>query len=103
MNVRAHLKYGAIDFSVGLCFEYYTQYSFMAARTSFNKNDWGGLKNIMPFSRCIGEWELNDNKKILKKIGIYSVLKDLKHIPFELLQALDENSEINLSKIRSFQ
>jgi hypothetical protein len=102
VNVRAHLKYGAIDFSIGLCFEYYTQYSFMAARTSFNNNDWGGLKNIMPFSRCIGEWELNDNKNTLQKIGIYSVLKDINHIPFELLKALDESSEIDLSKIRSF-
>ena len=103
VNLRAHLRFGAIDFSIGICFEYYSQYSFMAARTSFEKNDWGGLKNIMPSSRCIGQWELEDNKKALEKIGIYSVIDDLYHTPYGLLEAIDQNSEIDLSKIRSFQ
>jgi hypothetical protein len=103
VNLRAHLRFGAIDFSVGICFEYYSQYSFMAARTSFEMNDWGGLKKLMPSSRCIGQWELNDNKKRLEKIGIYSVIEDLYHSPYELLKAIDQNSEIDLSKIRSFQ
>ena len=57
----------------------------------------------MPSSRCIGQWELNDNKKRLEKIGIYSVIEDLYHSPYELLMALDKNSEIDLSKMRSFQ
>jgi hypothetical protein len=92
-----------IDFSVGICFEYYSQYSFMAARTSFEMNDWGGLKKLMPSNRCIGQWELKDNKNKLEKIGIYSVIEDLYHSPYELLKALDQNSEIDLSKIRSFQ
>ena len=103
VNLRAHLRFGMIDFSVGICFEYYSQYFFMAARTSFEMNDWGGLKKLMPSSRCIGQWELNDNKKRLEKIGIYSVIEDLYHSPYELLMALDKNSEIDLSKMRSFQ
>ena len=103
VNLRAHLRFGMIDFSVGICFEYYSQYFFMAARTSFEMNDWGGLKKLMPSSRCIGQWELKDNKNKLEKIGIYSVIEDLYHSPYELLKALDQNSEIDLSKIRSFQ
>jgi hypothetical protein len=103
VNLRAHLRFGMIDFSVGICFEYYSQYSFMAARTSFEMNDWGGLKKLMPSNRCIGQWELKDNKNKLEKIGIYSVIEDLYHSPYELLKALDQNSEIDLSKIRSFQ
>jgi hypothetical protein len=103
VNLRAHLRFGMIDFSVGICFEYYSQYSFMAARTSFEMNDWGGLKKLMPSNRCIGQWELKDNKNKLEKIGIYSVIEDLYHSPYELLKALDQNSQIDLSKIRSFQ
>ena len=57
----------------------------------------------MPSNRCIGQWELKDNKNKLEKIGIYSVIEDLYHSPYELLMALDQNSEIDLSKMRSFQ
>ena len=103
VNVRAHIKYGNIDFSVGICFEYYSQYTFMAARTSFNNKDWGGLKKVMPSSLCIGEWELNGNKSRLQKLGIYRVIADIQQTPFEILKALDDNSTIDLSKIRSFE
>ena len=103
VNLRAHLRFGAIDFSIGICFEYYLEFSFMAARTSFKRIDWGGLKNIMPSSRCIGQWELEDNKKTLEKIGIYSIIDDLYHSPYGLLKAIDQNSVIDLSKIRSFR
>jgi hypothetical protein len=103
VNVRAHIKYGNIDFSVGICFEYYSQYTFMAARTSFGNKDWGGLKKVMPSSRCIGEWELNGNKSRLQKLGIYRVIADIQQTPFEILKALDDNSTIDLSKIRSFE
>jgi len=102
VNVRAHIKYGNIDFSVGICFEYYPQNTFMAARTSFNKNDWGGLKKIMPSSRCIGIWELKDNNKSkLQELGIFAVMEDIQENAFQILEALDNNSTIDLSDMRS--
>ena len=102
LNLRTHIKYGNIDFSVGVCFEYFPQHTFMAARTSFNKNDWGGLKKIMPSSRCIGEWELDDNKSTLQELGIYAVIADIQRNAFQILEALDNNSTIDLSDMRSF-
>ncbi len=75
-NVRIHIKYGNIDFSVGICFEYYPQHG-MATRTSFDNKDWGGLKNIMPSSRCIGMWELDLNKSKLEELGVYAVMDDI--------------------------
>ncbi len=102
-KVRLHIKYGNIDFSVGVCFEYYPQNTFMAARTSFNKNDWGGLKKIMPSSRCIGIWELKDNNKSkLQELGIFAVMEDIQENAFQILEALDNNSTIDLSEMRSF-
>ena len=101
LNLRIHIKYGNIDFSVGVCFEYYPQHTFMAARTSFNKNDWGGLKKIMPSSRCIGEWELDDNKSTLQKLGIYAVIDDIQRNAFQILEAIDVNSTTDLSDMRS--
>jgi hypothetical protein len=101
LNIRIHIKYGNIDFSVGVCFEYYPQHTFMAARTSFNKNDWGGLKKIMPSSRCIGEWELDDNKSTLQKLGIYAVIDDIQRNAFQILEAIDVNSTTDLSDMRS--
>ncbi len=102
LNLRTHIKYGNIEFSVGVCFEHYPQNTFMAARTSFNKNDWGGLKKIMPSSRCIGEWELDDNKSTLQELGIYAVIADIQRNAFQILEALDNNSTIDLSEMRSF-
>ena len=101
LNLRIHIKYGNIDFSVGVCFEYYPQHTFMAARTSFNKNDWGGLKKIMPSSRCIGEWELDDNKSTLQELGIYAVIADIQRNAFQILEAIDVNSTTDLSDMRS--
>jgi len=101
LDVRLHIKYANIDFSVGVCFEYYPQHTFMAARTSFNKNDWGGLKKIMPSSRCIGEWELDDNKSTLQKLGIYAVIDDIQRNAFQILEAIDVNSTTDLSDMRS--
>ena len=103
LNLRTHIKYGNIDFSVGVCFEYYPQHTFMAARTSFNKNDWGGLKKIMPSSRCIGEWELDDNKSTLQELGIYAVIADIQKNAFQILEALDVNSTIDLNDMRSLK
>jgi len=103
LNLRTRIKYGNIDFSVGVCFEYYPQNTFMAARTSFNKNDWGGLKKIMPSSRCIGIWELKDNNKSkLQELGIFAVMEDIQENAFQILEALDNNSTIDLSEMRSF-
>ena len=73
----------------------------MAARTSFKKNDWGGLKKIMPSSRCIGEWELDDNKSTLQKLGIYAVIDDIQRNAFQILEAIDVNSTTDLSDMRS--
>ena len=103
LNLRTRIKYGNIDFSVGVCFEYYPQNTFMAARTSFNKNDWGGLKKIMPSSRCIGIWELKDNNKSkLQELGIFAVMEDIQENAFQILGALDNSSTIDLSEMRSF-
>jgi hypothetical protein len=103
LNLRTRIKYGNIDFSVGVCFEYYPQNTFMAARTSFNKNDWGGLKKIMHSSRCIGIWELKDNNKSkLQELGIFAVMEDIQENAFQILEALDNNSTIDLSEMRSF-
>jgi hypothetical protein len=97
-NVRIHIKYGNIDFSVGICFEYYHQNGFMAARTSFNNKDWGGLKKIMPSSRCIGTWELDDNKSKLEELGIYAVMDDIQieQNTRQLLEVLDEQTNGSL-------
>jgi hypothetical protein len=103
VNVRTHIKYGNIDFSVGICFEYYSQYTFMATRTSFGNKDWGGLKKIMPSSSCIGDWELDDNKSKLAELGIYAVMAAIQRNNFEILRALDDNSTIDLSETRSLE
>jgi len=101
LNVRTHIKYGNIDFSVGICFEYYSQHTFMAARTSFGNKDWGGLKKIMPSSSCIGDWELDDNQSKLAESGIYAVMADIQRNAFQILEALDNNSTIDLGDMRS--
>jgi hypothetical protein len=93
LNVRTHIKYGNIDFSVNVCFEYYLQHQFMAARTSFNRNDWGGLNNIMPSTGCIGEWELESDKPKLQEIGVYTVLNDIQKNTLPFLEALDEQTD----------
>ena len=65
----------------------------MAARTSFNRNDWGGLNNIMPSSGCIGEWELESDKPKLQEIGVYTVLNDIQINTLPFLEALDEQTD----------
>ena len=102
LDVRLHIKYANINFSTSICFQYHPGPEFMAARTSFNKNDWGGLKNIMPSSKCIGIWELKDNNKSkLKELGIFAVMEDIQENAFQILEALDHNSTIDLSDMRS--
>jgi hypothetical protein len=70
----------------------------MAARTSFNNKDWGGLKKIMPSSRCIGTWELDDNKSKLEELGIYAVMDDIQieQNTRQLLVVLDEQTNGSL-------
>ena len=102
LDVRLHIKYANINFSTSICFQYHPGPEFMAARTSFNKNDWGGLKNIMPSSKCIGIWELKDNNKSkLEELGIFAVMEDIQENAFQILEALDNNSTIDLSDMRS--
>ena len=102
LDVRLHIKYANINFSTSICFQYHPGPEFMAARTSFNKNDWGGLKNIMPSSKCIGIWELKDNNKSnLEEFGIFAVMEDIQENAFQIIEALDNNSTIDLSDMRS--
>ena len=103
LKVRLHIKYGNIDFATSICFQYHPGPKFMAARTSFKKNDWGGLKKIMPSSRCLGEWELGDNKSTLQKLGIYTVIADIQRNAFQILETLDNNSTIDLGDMRSLR
>ena len=37
LNIRTHIKYGDIDFSTSICFQYHPGPEFMAARTSFKR------------------------------------------------------------------
>ena len=56
----------------------------------------------MPSSRCIGEWELDDNKSTLQKLGIYAVIDDIQRNAFaNELEAIDVNSTTDLSDMRS--
>jgi len=104
LDVRLHIKYANIDFSTSICFQYHPGPEFMAARSRFKKNDWGGLEKIMPSSKCIGKWELKDNNKSkLQELGIYAVMEDIQNNAFQILEALDNNSTIDLSDIRSLK
>jgi hypothetical protein len=104
LDVRLHIKYANIDFSTTICFQYHPGPEFMAARSRFKKNDWGGLEKIMPSSKCIGKWELKDNNKSkLQELGIYAVMEDIQNNAFQILEALDNNSTIELSDMRSLK
>ena len=104
LDVRLHIKYANIEFSTSICFQYHPGPEFMAARSRFKKNDWGGLEKIMPSSKCIGKWELKDNNKSkLQELGIYAVMEDIQNNAFQILEALDNNSTIDLSDMRSLK
>ena len=104
LDVRLHIKYANIDFSTTICFQYHPGPEFMAARSRFKKNDWGGLEKIMPSSKCIGKWELKDNNKSkLQELGIYAVMEDIQNNAFQILEAIDVNSTIDLSDMRSLK
>ena len=104
LDVRLHIKYANIDFSTSICFQYHPGPEFMAARSRFKKNDWGGLEKIMSSSKCIGKWELKDNNKSkLQELGIYAVMEDIQNNAFQILEALDNNSTIDLSDMRSLK
>ena len=104
LDVRLHIKYANIDFSTSICFQYHPGPEFMAARSRFKKNDWGGLEKIMPSSKCIGKWELKDNNKSkLEELGVYAVMEDIQNNAFQILEAIDVNSTIDLSDMRSLK
>jgi len=104
LDVRLHIKYANIDFSTTICFQYHPGPEFMAARSRFKKNDWGGLEKIMPSSKCIGKWELKDNNKSkLEELGVYAVMEDIQNNAFQILEAIDVNSTIDLSDMRSLK
>jgi hypothetical protein len=104
LDVRLHIRYANIEFSTSICFQYHPGPEFMAARSRFKKNDWGGLEKIMPSSKCIGKWELKDNNKSkLEELGIYAVMEDIQNNAFQILEAIDVNSTIDLSDMRSLK
>jgi hypothetical protein len=104
LDVRLHIKYSNIDFSTSICFQYHPGPEFMAARSRFKKNDWGGLEKIMPSRKCIGKWELKDNNKSkLEELGVYAVMEDIQNNAFQILEAIDVNSTIDLSDMRSLK
>ena len=104
LDVRLHIEYANIDFSTTICFQYHPGPEFMAARSRFKKNDWGGLEKIMPSSKCIGKWELKDNNKSkLEELGVYAVMEDIQNNAFQILEAIDVNSTIDLSDLRSLK
>ena len=104
LDVRLHIEYANIDFSTTICFQYHPGPEFMAARSRFKKNDWGGLEKIMPSSKCIGKWELKDNNKSkLEELGVYAVMEDIQNNAFQILEAIDVNSTIDLSDMRSLK
>ena len=104
LDVRLHIKYSNIDFSTSICFQYHPGPEFMAARSRFKKNDWGGLEKIMPSSKCIGKWELKDNNKSkLEELGVYAVMEDIQNNAFQIIEAIDVNSTIDLSDMRSLK
>ena len=104
LDVRLHIKYSNIDFSTSICFQYHPGPEFMAARSRFKKNDWGGLEKIMPSSKCIGKWELKDNNKSkLEELGVFAVMEDIQNNAFQILEAIDVKSSIDLSDMRSLK
>ena len=104
LDVRLHIEYANIDFSTSICFQYHPGPEFMAARSRFKKNDWGGLEKIMPSSKCIGKWELKDNNKSkLEELGVFAVMEDIQNNAFQILEAIDVNSTIDLSDMRSLK
>ena len=104
LDVRLHIEYANIDFSTTICFQYHPGPEFMAARSRFKKNDWGGLEKIMPSSKCIGKWELKDNNKSkLEELGVFAVMEDIQNNAFQILEAIDVNSTIDLSDMRSLK
>ena len=104
LDVRLHIKYANIDFSTSICFQYHPGPEFMAARSRFKKNDWGGLEKIMPSSKCIGKWELKDNNKSkLEELGVFAVMEDIQNNAFQILEAIDVKSSIDLSDMRSLK
>jgi hypothetical protein len=56
----------------------------------------------MPSSRCIGIWEVKDNNKSkLQELGIFAVMEDIQENTFQILEALNKNSTIDLSDMLS--
>ena len=93
---RSHIKYGAIDFSVGTCVTYYPKNKFTGVETTFNKDDWGGLHTYYPikFSGCKGHWGVNDNdKSLLQELGIHKVMVDMNNQVFDVQRAIHKNSK----------
>ena len=81
----------------------------MGVKLSFLKNDWGGIKGITKFgtntcegvSGFIGHWEVGDNSNALTKLGIKAILIEIQKNTRQLLEALDEQTDVSLSFLTS--
>ena len=98
VKVFLQLQYAGETVNIGTCFEYYSQVKFMAVRTTFTLNDWGGVGANKGYGSnyCgrdkgyVGHWEVAENEQVLKDLGIYSVLNDLDGMSYQLLEGIDE-------------
>ena len=106
---RLHLQFGESNVSTNVCFQWYPQHTFMAVRLSFMENDWGGIKDITKFGThdCVGvtgfvgHWEVGANSDTLIKLGIKAALIGIQQNTRQLLEALDEQTDVSLSFLLS--
>jgi len=106
---RLHLQFMGNNVSTNVCIFWHQKNKFMGVKLSFLKNDWGGIKGITEFgtNNCngvpgfIGHWEVGDNSNALTKLGINTVLIRIQNNTRELLEALDEQTDVSLSFLTS--
>ena len=108
VETRVHLKYGGHDISTNMGIQYYPEHEFTAARLSFAPNDWGGSEKITKFGSIgglnadssrnyfLGDFEVGNNSAAMSELGIYAVLQDVQLKVKTILEALDEDGDIEL-------
>ena len=106
---RLHLQFWGNNVSTNVCIFWHQKNKFMGVKLSFLKNDWGGIKGITKFgtntcegvSGFIGHWEVGDNSNALTKLGIKAILIEIQKNTRQLLEALDEQTDVSLSFLTS--
>jgi len=106
---RLHLQFMGNNVSTNVCIFWHQKNKFMGVKLSFLKNDWGGIKGITKFgtntcegvSGFIGHWEVGDNSNALTKLGIKAILIEIQKNTRQLLEALDEQTDVSLSFLTS--